>query len=109
MIVVFWIIFGLTLFAAALSMQMRIMIAITLARCLAADRPKFEYEEARRLIRYVRHDGALEDELEPVRALFADKYAQAWGHLRTARRASVLLMPVVLGLAILYRFVLFGS
>ncbi|MEO1028574.1 MAG: hypothetical protein AAFX02_05895 [Pseudomonadota bacterium] len=109
MIVAFWIIFGITLFAAALSMQMRIMIAITLARCLAADRPKYEYEEARRLVRYVRHEGALEEDLEPIRTLFAEKYSQAWGHLRTARRASVLLMPVVLGLAILYRFVLFGS
>lgn len=109
MIIGFWIIFGLVLFAAALSMQMRGMIATVLGRCLAEEQPQYPFPEARKLIRYVRHTGDMPENLVEIRTLFETGYAQAWRHMHIARRTSVLLMPVVLVLAILYRFVLFGG
>lgn len=109
MIVFFWIIWGSIMFATALALQMRMLIAVTLARCVAQDMPAYEFEDARPKIRFVRHEGDLDPELAMLRSLFETRYAQAWGHMKRARSASVILLPVILVLAIIYRFVLVGG
>ena len=109
MIVAFWIVLGIVMFAAALAAQMRMLIAETLARCVAQDMPGYEFEDARPKIRYVRHEGELDPDLVMLRSLFETRYAQAWGHMKLARWGSVYLLPVILVLALIYRFFLVGG
>lgn len=92
-LVLFWIVTGLVAFGWALSVQMRIMVALVLRRALAAQDPALQDRHlANPLV--VRAAADAEDEDRSVRHL-RESYPAALRHLRRARWYS-LVLPVCL-------------
>jgi hypothetical protein len=98
---VLWIVIGLSLFAWALALQMRMLISVGLRRALAA---KFGGDfNAPRWRQAAAFAGKIPPQDEPAQ-LLADTYAVPVGHLRMARIVSAYAPVVALLAAIALRF-----
>ena len=109
--VLFWILFGVLGFAFALAVQMRIVTALVLRRALGAWREAFvDREKANHAVVLAASaaplSGDLERETQDAVAHLKDTYASALGHLRTARRYSIIAPVLLLGLVAIGRTVL---
>jgi hypothetical protein len=109
--VLFWILFGVLGFAFALAVQMRIVTALVLRRALGAWREGFaDREKANRAVVLAAGAAPLSSELDPDTSQavshLRDTYASALGHLRTARRCSIIAPVLLLGLVAAGRTVL---
>ena len=109
--VLFWILLGVLGFAFALAVQMRIVTALVLRRALGAWRETFvDREKANRAV--ILAAGALpladdvEAETSEAVAYLRETYASALGHLRTARRYSIVTPVLLLGLVAIGRTIL---
>lgn len=107
-IVLFWILLGVTGFAFALSVQMRVMTALVLRRALMAKFPKLDRDRANQaVIRAASSDyGETEEWLSQAAGHLTQEYPRPLNHLRKARRYSVLLPVFLLLIVIAGRFVL---
>lgn len=98
--VVFWILLGVLGFAFALAVQMRVMVALVLRRALKAWRPAFEDRASANKVVILAAATAPEpedtqSELTEAAQHLRTTYPMPLGHLRTARRYSVIL-PILL-------------
>ncbi|MHA7899256.1 MAG: hypothetical protein ACX94B_05280 [Henriciella sp.] len=108
---IFWILFGVLGFAFALAVQMRMMIALVLRRALKAWRASFEDRgKANRAVVLAAGTAPLSSELEgdlgEAVAHLRETYPKPLGHLRTARRYSLVTPVLLLALLALGRTVL---
>lgn len=109
--VLFWILFGGLGFGFALAVQMRVVTALVLRRALGAWREAFvDRQRANRAVVLAASTGPLpsdvdQDTREAVTHL-RDTYDSALGHLRKARRYSIILPVLLLGLVAIGRTVL---
>lgn len=99
-LVLFWGLVIIVAFAAALAVQMRMMIGVVLRRALRAWRPELEDpQKANQAVLGAAGDNPLPDDAEPwladTVAHLRTTYPNPLSHLRTARRYSVL-APIVL-------------
>ena len=109
--VLFWILFGVLGFAFALAVQMRIVTALVLRRALGAWRARFlDRQIANQAVMFA---AAADDPSETTDtdigeaiAHLRETYAPALGHLRTARRYSIIAPVLLLALAAAGRTVL---
>lgn len=109
--VLFWILFGVLGFAFALAVQMRIVTALVLRRALGAWRESFiDRTKANRAVVLAAGAAPLSSELESETSEavthLRETYASALGHLRTARRYSLIAPVLLLGLVAIGRVVL---
>ena len=109
--VLFWILFGILGFAFALAVQMRVVTALVLRRALGAWRDGFtDRETANQAVILAAGATPLADDLEPEMTEAVEHlqttYASALGHLRTARRYSIVAPVLLLGLVAIGRIVL---
>ncbi|MBU1288357.1 MAG: hypothetical protein KJ871_11585 [Alphaproteobacteria bacterium] len=103
MMIVFWIVLGLAVFAFALAAQMRLIISIMLRRALAHRFGGYTNDTAYRL--------AVVEAASPAQASeaaihLAKTYPNPLSHLRLARRVSLAAPVLILMLLILGRFAL---
>ena len=109
--VLFWILFGVLGFAFALAVQMRVVTALVLRRALGAWRESFlDREKANRAVILAAGGAPLSSEIDTdtqdATRHLRDTYASALGHLRTARRYSIIAPVLLLGLVAIGRTVL---
>lgn len=109
--VLFWILFGGLGFAFALAVQMRVVTALVLRRALGAWREAFvDRQRANRAVVLAASSAPLPDGLESETneavTHLRGTYASALGHLRMARRYSIVLPILLLGLVAVGRTVL---
>ncbi|MEM7330052.1 MAG: hypothetical protein AAF437_15020 [Pseudomonadota bacterium] len=107
--VVFWILFGGVGFAFALAVQMRVMVALVLRRALKAWQPELEDRlKANSVVIAAANRGPLaadsEAWLSDAVTYLRDHYPLPLGHLRMARRYSVILPVILILLIALGRF-----
>lgn len=101
--VLFWIVLGGLGFAFALAVQMRVMVALVLRRALMAWQPAFEDRvKANQAVVLAAAAEPVPDETDEDLATAAEHlrglYPMPLGHLRKARRYSVILPILLLGL-----------
>lgn len=109
--VLFWILFGVLGFAFALAVQMRIVTALVLRRALGAWRESFlDREKANRAVILAAGAAPVSSETDAdtsdAVSHLRNTYASALGHLRTARRYSIIAPVLLLGLVAVGRTVL---
>jgi len=109
--VVFWIVLGGLGFAFALAVQMRVIVALVLRRALRDWRPAFEDRmNANQAVILAAGaeplSGETDAEMADAAAHLRATYPMPLGHLRTARRYSVILPILLLGLLGLGRLAL---
>ncbi|MEE2929815.1 MAG: hypothetical protein VX599_03790 [Pseudomonadota bacterium] len=109
--VLFWILFGVLGFAFALAVQMRIVTALVLRRALGAWREGFaDRAKANRAVILAAGatplTGDLETEMTEAVTHLRETYASALGHLRTARRYSIVAPVLLLALVAIGRTIL---
>ena len=107
----FWLLFGVLGFAFALAVQMRIVTALVLRRALGAWREVFlDRQKANRAVILAAGATPLADNLEPdmpeAVAHLRETYSSALGHLRTARRYSIVTPVLLLALVAIGRTIL---
>ncbi|MEO0982354.1 MAG: hypothetical protein AAFX03_06850 [Pseudomonadota bacterium] len=104
---VFWIVAGLAAFALALAIQMRIMTALVLRRALIAWDGALDRAKANTAVVWAAGAADLPAEAKPwlVRAVdhLRTAYPKPLAHIRMARRASLVLPAVLIGLAAAWR------
>lgn len=100
----FWILVGGLSFAFALAVQMRVITALVLRRALKAWREEFADRVKANAVVVAAASGA-PAETEAV-AYMQDTYPSPLAHLRTARRYSVILPVLLVGVLALGRLVL---
>ncbi|MEL6830563.1 MAG: hypothetical protein AAFO63_10545 [Pseudomonadota bacterium] len=108
-VVLFWILVIVVVFAAALAVQMRMMIGLVLRRALRAWRTELEDpQKANQAVLGAAGDKALPDDAElwlsESVAHLRTTYPKPLGHLRLTRRFSALAPLVLVGLLALGRF-----
>ena len=109
--VLFWILLGVLGFAFALAVQMRLVTALVLRRALGAWRERFLDRTAANQAVVLAAGAApvssdLDEDMREAVSHLRTTYASALGHLRTARRYSVILPVLLLGVVALGRTVL---
>lgn len=92
-------------FAFALAVQMRIMTGLVLKRAAKAQFPDLSDGPARFAVVAASNDRDLEpgDEIGDAATWLAAEYPRAFGHLRLARKASILLGALLLGVVAAWR------
>ena len=110
-IVLFWILLGVAGFAFALTVQMRVMIALVLRRALADWSPAFA-DRVRANAAVVRAADAaplsdhISSEVDAAAAHLRATYPNPLRHLQTARRYSLITPILLIALLAAGRFVL---
>ena len=109
--VLFWIVLGGLGFAFVLALQMRVMVALVLRRALKAWRPALEDRvKANQAVMVAAAAVAIpsdtDTDVADAAAHLRSVYPMPLGHLRTARRYSVILPFLLLGLLGLGRLAL---
>ncbi len=109
--VLFWIVLGSLGFAFVLAVQMRVITAMVLRRALKAWRPALEDRlKANQAVILAAAatpvPGDTDTDIADAAAHLRSVYPMPLGHLRTARRYSILLPILLLGLLGLGRLVL---
>ena len=96
--IAFWLVLGLAGFAWALAVQMRIVVAKVLRLAVRAEYPDLHDNDVRAIVRAsvsAAEGQGLPPGLQGVHAWLRSTHGRAVGHLGRARRASLLLLPVI--------------
>lgn len=109
--VLFWVVIGVLGFAFALAVQMRVITALVLRRALRAWNTELEDRvKANTAVVWAAGAKPLPDDAKPwlqsAQAHLQETYPNPLAHLRTARRYSVILPVLLVGVLALGRFAL---
>ncbi len=103
--VLFWILFGVIGFAFALAVQMRVVIAKVLRMSAKAKFPETHDRDLVAIVRSTPDRAAdLVSGLQPIKAYIQQNHGGAVRHLSIARRYSMILPVILLGVVAIGRF-----
>lgn len=109
---IFFVAGVIALFVFGLAVQMRMLAGVALKRAAQEKIPGLNDGPARFAVaQAVRGDAALEagDEAGDAAAYLADHYQKALGHIRLARKVSVVMPGVLIVIAVAWRLVTGGE